>query len=273
MVKRVVAAAAVGAVALVLVATGARAQTYPPPANSITVDDPTPAPGQAVTVTLKTCRPGTFALIGVDLVLLATPRVSADGVARATITIPPRTRPGRHVVTGVCIGPNWQPVVQSTYIQVTAAAVPGGGGQGGGTGAGAPGGGSGTAGSAGATAAAPGGLTGSSSGVGAAGGTGGGPRPAMPSLDGLAAPAVPPDVALVYENASLAGGPTDGADAVGGTPRGDGDGAGEGDGGPGPLGTIARVAFGLLAIGGVPVALAFSRGSGPAVFGGRFAPQ
>ncbi|HKY67002.1 MAG TPA: hypothetical protein VJM49_11555, partial [Acidimicrobiales bacterium] len=162
MVKRVVAAAAVGAVALVLVATGAGAQTYPPPVNSITVDDPTPAPGQAVTVTLKTCRPGTFALVGVDLALLATPRVDADGAARATITIPPRTRPGRHVVSGVCIGPNWQPVVQSTYIQVSAVTTPGGGGQGTGTGVGSPGGGSGTTGGAGATADAPAGPTGSS---------------------------------------------------------------------------------------------------------------
>lgn len=98
----------------------------------------------------------------------------------------------------------------------------------------------------------------------------GAPQP-HPASVATGAPAVPPDAALVYENASLAGGPTDGADAIGGTPRGDG--GGEGDGGPGPLGTIARVAFGLLAIGGVPVALAFSRGSGPAVFGGRIAPQ
>lgn len=268
MLKRVVAAAVAGVAALVLVAAGAGAQTYPPPANSITVDDPTPAPGQAVAVTLKTCRPGTFALIGIDLTLLATPVVGADGAARATITVPSRITPGRHVVSGACLGPTWQPVVQSTYIQVVAAPTSGGGG-GGGTGGAVPsGGGSGTVGGDPAAAGAPvETASGASAGAGG-GGTSG--RTAMPSFDGLAAPVAPSDAALVYENAALAGGPTDGAGEVGGTPRGD-DRSGAGDSGPGPLGTIVRVVFGLLAIGGVPVAMAFSRGSAPAVFGGRFA--
>jgi hypothetical protein len=58
MTKRVFAVAAVVAAALAWAGVPASAQTYPPPQNSITVDDSTPTPGQAITVTLRTCRPG-----------------------------------------------------------------------------------------------------------------------------------------------------------------------------------------------------------------------
>jgi hypothetical protein len=83
MAKRLVAAVAVtagAAVALVGAASPLAAQTYPPPQSSITVDDATPAPGQEITVTLRTCKPGTVALLGIDLLLVAAPRVDADGV-------------------------------------------------------------------------------------------------------------------------------------------------------------------------------------------------
>jgi hypothetical protein len=262
MVKRVFAAAAAGAVALLLVAAGAGAQTYPPPANSITVDDPTPAQGQTIAVTLTTCRPGTFALIGIDVFLFATPTVGADGAARASVVVPSWAPPGEHWVSGACLGPNWQPLFLSTRIVVErATSAPDGGGNqvgGPGTATGGP-----SAGSGGAGAGA---------GRGAGAGAG---RPAMPSLDALAAPVAPPDAALLYEMAALNGGPAVGADADAGrgASRQDAGTDAEGDGGPGTLGTIARVAFGVLALGGVPVAMAFSRGRAPAVFGGRFAAQ
>ena len=58
--NRAVAALGAGAAAVVaslIAASPAAAQTYPPPPNAITVDDPTPARGQVVNVTLTTCRP------------------------------------------------------------------------------------------------------------------------------------------------------------------------------------------------------------------------
>jgi hypothetical protein len=68
MTKRVFAVAAVVAAALAWAGVPASAQTYPP--NSITVDDSTPTPGQAITVTLRTCRPG----VPVDLAFGRRPR-------------------------------------------------------------------------------------------------------------------------------------------------------------------------------------------------------
>ena len=263
MVKRVFAAAAAGAVALLLVAAGAGAQTYPPPANSITVDDPTPVQGQTIAVTLTTCRPGTFALIGIDVFLLATPTVEASGAARASVVVPSWTPPGEHWVSGACLGSNWLPLFLSTRIVVEPATpAPGGGGDHV-AGAGSGGGGS-SSGSSGSSGAAAGRGAGS-----------GASQPSMPSLDTLASPVVPPDAALLYEMAALNGGPAVGADddAGRGASRQDAGADATGDSGPGTLGTIARVAFGVLALGGVPVAMAFSRGRGPAVFAGRFAAQ
>jgi hypothetical protein len=225
MTKRVVAALGAGVAVLLVCAGGAGAQTYPPAPNTITVDDPTPDPGQVVTVTLATCRPGTIALLGIDLWLLGTPVVGADGVARAQVTVPTSIRPGRHIVSGVCITPSGRPMFLTTRIT-----VPGRGG--------APGGGG-----------------------GAQAGTGGGGA-GQPSLGALAGPAVPPDAALIYQTTALTNGITDGGSGEGGAsgagPAGR-DASTAADAGPGTLGSIARVMLGLLAIGGVPVAMAISR--------------
>ena len=118
MTKRVVAALGAGVAVLLVCAGGAGAQTYPPAPNTITVDDPTPDPGQVVTVTLATCRPGTIALLGIDLWLLGAPVVGADGVARAQVTVPTSIRPGRHIVSGVCITPSGRPMFLTTRITV-----------------------------------------------------------------------------------------------------------------------------------------------------------
>jgi len=231
MTTRVVAALGVGLAVLLVCAGGAGAQPYPPaypPApNTITVDDPTPDPGQVVTVTLATCRPGTIALLGIDLWLLGAPVVDADGVARAQVTVPASVRPGRHVVSGACITPSGRPLFLTTRIT-----VPGRGGAAGGGGGG-----------------------------GAQAGTGGGGA-GQPSLGALAGPAVPPDAARLYQTTALANGITDSGSgnsgAAGARPVGR-DGSAAADDGTGTLGAIARVALGLLALGGVPVALAISR--------------
>ncbi len=238
--KRVVAAAAVAAVAGVIGASPALAQAYPPPVNTITVDDATPAPGQAVTVTLRTCRAGTPALFGLDLGLLGSAPVGADGVARGTITIPGFTRPGSHAVVGVCAGVDRRLLVLHTDIRVTAASADSSGPSGGG-----PGGGGGhrRSGRSGPAAA----------------------RPPMPSAAGLVAGAVPADATTLFGTAAAATGITGGGGDDGGPPadgRPAGDAAGISDDGPGTLSTIGRVALGVTALAGVPVGLALSRGPG-----------
>src|SRR5690554_662671 len=86
--KRLPAVAAAALAAAIVAAAPAGAQAYPPPVRSITVDDPTPAPGQAITVAMRTCTPGTVALLGIDLWLVAAPTVGPDGAARASATVP-----------------------------------------------------------------------------------------------------------------------------------------------------------------------------------------
>ncbi len=241
MTMRVVAALGAGAAALavsVACAGAAGAQTYPPAPNAITVDDPTPIPGQAVTVTLATCRPGTYALIGIDLSLVATPRVDSRGAAVARVTIPTSIRRGRHLVSGACLGADWRPLFLTTHITVE---VPGGGATGGGGGGG-------------------GSATGPSARSGGA-----------PALDGLAGPSVPADAALLYRTTAMAHGVTDGTGSDGAATGAAADaasGSAGTDSGPGTLGTIARVTLGMLAIGGVPVAMAIGRRPSAAVRSG-----
>ncbi|HEX6570073.1 MAG TPA: hypothetical protein VF015_12935 [Acidimicrobiales bacterium] len=223
--------------------------------HSITVDDTTPTAGQAITVTLKTCRPGTIALIGVDLALVGSPKVGSDGVARATVTVPRNLRPGRHTVSGLCVTSDWKPLFLTTTITVVAGSTGGGGGgTGGGGGAATPPDGGGTG-----TAAAPAAATsGVGSGAGAAGGAGTGSGSHIPSgsLAGLDGPTVPADAPVLFEEAAEANGVTEGGAPALATAERSGAGAG---GSPGALSTVARVALGVAALGGVPVALAVSR--------------
>ncbi len=251
--KRVLAVAAVAVAALVAVGAGApaSAQTYPPPVRSITVDDTTPAPGQALTITLRTCRVGTIALLGIDLKLVAAPVVGADGVARASVTVPARLRPGRHVVSGACLSPDLRPLFLTTVITVPR--------PGSGTAPSADGGGV-------VTAPAEGGGTAGGSATGGAGGAGGSAtaRGAEPALDGLLGPGVPADAATLFGDTAAANGvtgdgSTGGSDEVAHAQRSGSSTPAAADSDPGPLATIARVALGLAALGGVPVALAISR--------------
>jgi hypothetical protein len=258
MTKRMLAGAAVVAAVLVVAGAPASAQTYPPPVRSITVDDATPAPGQSIVVTLQTCRAGSTALVGIDLTLVASPRVGADGVARATVTVPARLRLGRHTVSGACLAPDLSPLFLTTTITVTA---PGGGGGGGtGTGGGTPG------------AVAPAGDADGSQDAGITGGTGAasvtprrgaasstGPRIPSSSLANLAAGEAPPDAPAVFGDLATANGVTEGGAPPEATASRTPGGAGSSGSGPGTLSTLARVALGVAALGGVPVALAVSR--------------
>jgi len=262
MTTRVLASAAIAVAALAAVGAPAAAQTYPPPVNSITVDDITPTQGQAITVSLRTCRPGTTALLGIGLSLVGAPRVGADGVARATVTVPRHLRPGRHLVSGACVAPGNVPLFLSTGIRVAAA----GGGNTGGGGGPRPGGSPPLPGPVGAV------------GAGVTSGTGGATGPSAGASElgrqavvRLGEPVVPADAPLLFDGLATANGVTDGGgtepsadDGAGAArasaSRSDGSDGSDGSGDDGStLSTLARVALGVAALGGVPVALAFSR--------------
>ena len=263
MTKRVLAVAAAVVVAVV-VGSGlpASAQTYPPPVRSITVDDTTPAPGQPLTITLRTCRPGTFALLGIDLKLVATPTVGAGGAAQATVTLSSRVPPGRHIVSGACLTPDLDPLFLSTVITVEGRAGtegPGNGGGGGGAGGGA---------GTGPGTGSAGGGAGSGPGSGSAGPAG--ERSGGPSLAALAGPGLPADARDLFGGTAAANGIAGGG-ATGDVASEDGGLATaqrsgstspepeSADSDPGLLATIARVTLGVAALAGVPVALAISR--------------
>ncbi len=266
MAKRVVAAIAVMVGVALLGTAPLAAQTYPPPHNAITVDDPTPVPGQRITVTFQTCRARTVALIGLDLALVATPRVGGNGVATATIRLPSRLAPGRHTVSGACLDPNLAPLFLRTTI-VVGAAGPGGhggggtggegtGGSGGGTSGGGSAAGAPAAGTPAAVPATPGTGAGTTAGAGTASGAGGSGGD-LTALDG---PGVPADAPAMFEDTAEANGvtPDGGASGAGAAQQAAEPTASGGDD-PGPLATVARVVLGVAALAGVPVALAISR--------------
>lgn len=259
--SRRVIAVAVAAVALVLTAAPVAAQTYPPPQSSITVDDSTPARGQALTITLRTCRPGTYALLGIDRLLVATPKVDAQGVATATVTVPQWLSLGVHRVSGACIT-NAKPLFLSTDIRVVDAAAAGGATGGSGVGAaGSSGGGSGTAPQAGSASdgTATGGSSTATASSGDDGGTGSGAQVAAPSLGALGGATVPDDAPALFEDAAAANGVTEDGGSPAPEATAERTATGARDSGPGTMSAIARVALGVAALGGVPVALAVSR--------------
>lgn len=226
--KRVFAAATTAVAGLVLVGGPVAAQTYPPPADSIAVDDSTPVRGQTLAVTLQTCKPGTIALIGFDLSLGSTPTVGGDGVAQGTVTVPSWARLGQHTVSGACLAPDHHPVVLTTNVTVVADLAGGG------------------------TAATP------------PPGGGGGRiyRPAgVGSLAALDTSAVPASAEALYETAAAFNGANEGGRGPGqpALQRSQAGDAGATDSDPGTLSTVARVVLGVAALGGVPVALAISR--------------
>ena len=144
-------------------------------------------------------------------------------------------------MSGACLGADWRPLFLTTHITVE---VPGGGATGGG-----------------ATAA-----------VAVRRPARRPPSGGAPALDGLAGPSVPADAALLYRTTAMAHGVTDGTGSDGaahGRRRADAAAGSAGsDCGPGTLGTIARVTLGMLAIGGVPVAMAIGRRPSAAVRSG-----
>jgi 5'-nucleotidase len=121
MVKRLIACAALGVVAL---AAPAAAQQYPPAINSLTVSDTTPTPGQTITIEARTCEPGstvTFSLSSVP-VTLASAIADGAGVATVQATIPTDTPLGAHTITATCPAPDGSTLTVSLAITVVPAA-------------------------------------------------------------------------------------------------------------------------------------------------------
>src|SRR5690606_9618430 len=147
--------------------------------------------------------------------LVAAPVVGPDGVARATVTVPPSLRPGRHAVSGLCVA-DGRLLFLTTTITVERAAGPPPGAPSGGPGATAPGGGPGggppVPPAGGGAGAAP--VPGPGSGT-LTSGTGGGGAAVSP-LVALAGGAPPADAPALFEEAARAHGVTGDGAAAGG---------------------------------------------------------
>jgi LPXTG-motif cell wall-anchored protein len=119
MVKRLLAASALG---VVLTAAPAAAQQYPPAVNSLTVDCPTPAPGDVVELQARTFAAGsevTFALASVPTTVATAP-ADASGAVSVRATIPVGTAGGPHTITAVGQAPGGGPLSISAAVTVDA---------------------------------------------------------------------------------------------------------------------------------------------------------
>lgn len=109
------------AVALVALPTTAAAQDYAPGGNTITADDTTVAPGEAIVLGIQICQPSTSATFELDSTTsLGSATAGSNGRATLTATIPSTTSAGTHTIEGSCMGSNGQPLVQVLSITVGA---------------------------------------------------------------------------------------------------------------------------------------------------------
>ncbi len=120
MVKRVVVAAAV---VLVFLAAPAAAQQYPPAANSLTVSDTTPTPGQTIDIVAQTFVAGSDVTVTLnpESVLLGTTAADAAGVASMSATIPASTSLGAHTIVAQGTAADDTPLTLTVSINVVAA--------------------------------------------------------------------------------------------------------------------------------------------------------
>ena len=130
MVKRVVVAAAV---ALVLFAAPAAAQQYPPAANSLTVSDTTPTPGQTIDIVAQTFVAGSEVTVTLNSepVLLGASAADAAGVVSMSATIPANTALGAHTIVAQGTAADGTPLTLTVSINVVAADGSGSGAGGG----------------------------------------------------------------------------------------------------------------------------------------------
>ncbi|CAN5528248.1 hypothetical protein BH20ACT2_BH20ACT2_15350 [soil metagenome] len=113
-------ATVLAALVVALMVAPAVAQTYPPPAEGITISNTTVVPGQSVTVTATGYAPGTavgFVFLS-DPVDLGSVTADANGVARLTFNVPADADPGEHTVTASGLGADGSPLVQSVNLTV-----------------------------------------------------------------------------------------------------------------------------------------------------------
>lgn len=133
MFERTILVAAAMVAALVVGAAPAGAQQYPPADDFLTVDDVTPTPGQAVTLTSGTYVEGAPVTLSIASVpsRLGTATADAAGAVSLSGVVPAEIELGAHTITATGTAPGG-PLTQSITITVVA---PGGtaGGTAGGT--------------------------------------------------------------------------------------------------------------------------------------------
>jgi LPXTG-motif cell wall-anchored protein len=99
----------------------ASAQTYPPPPGGITPSDPTPDPGQTITVTATACAPGATVRFYFNGELFAEAVADEDGVATVQLTIPADAVPG---VTYTIQAVGCRPEILSTTVTIPGGGLP-----------------------------------------------------------------------------------------------------------------------------------------------------
>ena len=116
----------VAASLVLLTASAAAAQQYPPAVNSLTLSPGSAAPGSQVTATAQSFEPGStvsFELNGV----LGTATADASGVATLTFTVPDLA-PGEYTVTATGTGADGEPLTVESTLTVLAPGAAGDGG-------------------------------------------------------------------------------------------------------------------------------------------------
>jgi LPXTG-motif cell wall-anchored protein len=120
MLKKVVALVAM---VLLVGATAAGAQEYPPAGDTVTVSDTTVEPGEPITVNAQVYQPSstvTFTFFS-EPVMLGTDTANGSGVASLTATIPANATPGTHRIDATGTGADGQPLTVSVNVTVLGA--------------------------------------------------------------------------------------------------------------------------------------------------------
>jgi hypothetical protein len=97
-------AAVIASVGLVLLATPAFAQAYPPTPNALTVSKSSVAAGGAVGVAGTGCGAGEAVTVDLDETQIGTTTADDTGSFNSDVTIPRSATPGSHDLTASCSG-------------------------------------------------------------------------------------------------------------------------------------------------------------------------
>ena len=97
-------AAAIVSLGLVLLATSASAQTYPPTPSPLTVSKSSVRPGGSVTVAGAGCQASDTVAVDLGETQIASTTADESGSFNADVTIPASTAPGSYTLRASCSG-------------------------------------------------------------------------------------------------------------------------------------------------------------------------